>query len=389
MEMPANLPAEAEAVLIGAGFAGASTAASLIQSGVRGGLILERERVPGVHASGRNAAIARQLEHNHALLSLAADGVRRLESKNVDGRPVLDSTGGIYLFQGNPDDASGLLAGAHIHGVPAGLLLPADARGQFPFLQGFDFRYAIWCPTDGVIDIHALLSGLLAEAREGGFTLVTDCPVESILLEGARVAGVRTARGEVRTRLVVDASGAWAGRLGRPHAPLPLKPLRRHLFVGESGENAKAPRRNAPFVWDLDAGYYLRPEGPGLLLCACDETVHEPGIPAVDPAAAELLADKLLKFSPGLGDVAVRRSWACLRTFAPDRLPVIGWDAEVAGLFHVSGLGGFGATTSLAAGNLAATLIRGGTPEWIHASDFSPKRAALTPAGTGRRCNSP
>ena len=122
MEMPANLPAEAEAVLIGAGFAGASTAASLIQSGVRGGLILERERVPGVHASGRNAAIARQLEHNHALLSLAADGVRRLESKIVEERPVLDSTGGIYLFQGNPDDASGLPAGAHTHGVSAGLL---------------------------------------------------------------------------------------------------------------------------------------------------------------------------------------------------------------------------------------------------------------------------
>ena len=379
MEVVSGFPSQADVVLIGAGFAGAATAAALARAGMTGGLLLERERQPGVHASGRNAAIARQLERHPALLSLAVDGVRRLGSHMVDGRPVLDRTGGIYLFQGTPDDANGLLAGLHGHGVPSGLLLPADACVQFPFLRGFDFQYAIWCPADGIVDIHALLSGLLAEAGEGRIALVTDCAVESIVLENSRVAGVRTTHGEVRTCLVVDASGAWAGHLGRAGSPLPLKPLRRHLFVGEAGEGAEAPRRSAPFVWDLDAGYYLRPEGLGLLLCACDETEHAPGVPAVDPAAAELLADKLLRFSPGLGDVAVRRAWACLRTFAPDRLPVIGWDDEISGLFHVSGLGGFGATTCLAAGDLAATLIRGGTPEWIHTSEFSPKRAAMMP----------
>lgn len=147
--------------------------------------------------------------------------------------------------------------------------------------------------------------------------MITGCTVDSLLLEGGRVAGVRTVRGDVRAQLVVDASGACAGRLGRESSPLPLKPLRRHQFVGEAGGTLGPIPRGAPFVWDLDAGYYVRSESGGLLLCPCDEAEHPPGVPAPDPAAAELLADKILKYSPGLGDVVLHRSWACLRTRSP------------------------------------------------------------------------
>jgi D-arginine dehydrogenase len=369
--MKSSVPSQVDVVVIGAGFAGASVAAALARAGVTNGLVLERELLPGTHASGRNAAIARQVESHPTLLKLAVEGVRRLRTKNVDGRPVLSQTGGLYIGHGDADCASEQLAQLRAQCVPAELMRGVDARQRFPFLHGFDLDYTIFCPTDGVIDIHALLSGLLAEARGGGFEIVTDCAVESIILDRAVVDGVQTSRGEVRSHLVLDASGAWAGQLGRASSPLPLKPLRRHLFVGEGSWLLP---RDAPFVWDLDIGYYVRPEGAGLLLCPCDETEHPPGVPAVDPDVADLLADKLLRHSPGLADVAVRRCWACLRTFAPDRLPVIGWDEEISGLFHVSGLGGFGVTTSLAVGDLASALICGGDLDWIEAGSFSAKR---------------
>lgn len=100
-------------------------------------------------------------------------------------------------------------------------------------------------------------------------------------------------------------------------------------------------------------------------------------MPVVDPEAEDLLVDKLLKHAPGLADISLRRNWACLRTFAPDRLPVIGWDPEIDGLFHVSGLGGFGVTTSLAVGDIASTLICGGVVDWIEVGSFSAGRGAL------------
>lgn len=357
--------------MIGAGFAGASTSAALARAGVTRGLILERELLAGTHASGRNAAIARQLESDSQLVRLAVQGTRLLGMRKVDGRPVLTRTGGLYLLHGDSAWAAEPLHQLHAQRVPAEFLQAEDARRRFPHLIRFGFDQAIFCPTEGVVDIHALLSGLLAEATCGGFEIVTDCAVESLVLEGPAVRGVQTRHGEVRAHIVVDATGAWAGHLGRVASPLPLKPLRRHLFVSEG--SGLLPR-DAPFVWDLNVGYYVRPEGAGLLLCPCDETEHAPGIPPVDPAAADLLADKLLSHAPGLADVALRRCWACLRTFAPDRRPIIGWDPDISGLFHVSGLGGFGVTTSLAVGDLASAQIRGIAVNWIDADCFSVKR---------------
>lgn len=367
-------PSEVDVVLIGAGFAGASTAAALTRAGLTKGLILERETLPGSHASGRNAAMARQLEANPALLRLAVEGGRRLRARQVEGRPVLQQTGGLYLFHGKPDRAIGFQTGLNEHCVPSELLPAEKARQRFPFLSSFEFDYSLFCPTDGIVDIHALLSDMLAEAGRSGFEMITDCACDALILKGPVVCGVRTPHGDIGARIVVDAAGAWSGYLGRESSPLPLRRLRRHLFV--SGDSSLIPR-DAPLLWDLDAGYYVRPEGAGLLLCPCDETEHPPATPAVDPAAEDLLVDKLLKHAPGLADVTLRNSWACLRTFAPDRLPVIGWDPEIGGLFHVSALGGFGVSTSLAIGEIASALICGGKPDWIEVDPFSAGREAL------------
>lgn len=372
-----RIPSAVEVIVIGAGFAGASTAAALARAGVRNGVLLEREAFPGTHASGRNAGMARQLESDPPVRALTIEGVRRLRTKSVNGCPVLRQSGGLYLMQGGQlGRAKQWIAQLEEQDVPSQFLPVAEARRLFSFLCRFEFDGVVFCPTDGVVDIHALLSDLLAEARQGGFEIVTNCAAESLLLEGAVVRGVRSLRGEIGAQVVVDATGAWAGHLGRAFAALPLKPLRRHLFFG--GDPSMLPR-DAPLVWDLDAGYYVKPEGAGLLLCPCDETEHAPGTPSVDFDATTLLAEKLLKYAPGLSNVTLRRGWACLRTFAPDRRPVLGWDPDIRGLFHVAGLGGFGVTTSLAIGELASALIRGGVVDWVDASYFSPSREALKP----------
>jgi len=373
--MGGGLPSEVDVVVIGAGFAGASVAAALTRCGMTSGVLLERELLPGTHASGRNAAMARQLEADPVLRKLTIQGVQRLRAKAVAGSPVLRQSGALYLTHGEPHPAAEWCAQLREQCVPAELLSTDKARQRFPFLSRFEFDSALFCPTDGIVDIHALLSDMLAEARHAGFEIITDCACESLIVEGSAVRGVRTKRGEVVARIVVDAAGAWAGCLGRESAPLQLRRLRRHLFV--SGDSGLLPN-NAPLVWDLDVGYYVRPEGAGLLLCPCDETERPPEIPEVDPEAEDLLVDKLLKYAPGLANTTLRRGWACLRTFAPDRLPVIGWDPDIDGLFHVSGLGGFGMSTSLAVGDIASTLICGGVVDWIDAGAFSPRREALS-----------
>ena len=61
--------------------------------------------------------------------------------------------------------------------------------------------------------------------------------------------------------------------------------------------------------------------------------------------------------APGLEDHGIARAWSGLRTFAPDRKFVIGWDPVNPRLFWVAGLGGHGMTSGLAVGRLAASLM--------------------------------
>jgi D-arginine dehydrogenase len=82
--------------------------------------------------------------------------------------------------------------------------------------------------------------------------------------------------------------------------------------------------------------------------------VSEPCDARVAPAAGVLLGEKLRRIAPWLADLAVARSWACLRTFAADLRPVVGWDPAAPWLFWVAGLGGHGATACPAIGHMAA-----------------------------------
>ena len=163
--------------LIGAGFAGASVAAALTRAGVTSGVVLERELLPGSHASGRNAAMACQVEADPVLRKLAIEGVQRLRAKTVAGSPVLRQSGGLYLTHGEPHPAAEWCAQLHEHCVPSELLPAAKARQRFPFLSRFEFDHALFCPTDGIVDIHALLSDLLAEAKHAGLRSLPTAPV--------------------------------------------------------------------------------------------------------------------------------------------------------------------------------------------------------------------
>jgi len=383
--MPAGATESTRFLIIGAGFAGAATAHALVRLGAGPGLILERESTYGVHASGRNAGLLKLSEDDSLVRTLAVRTARHLIAIEAVVPDLVRRSGGLSLCPADMVPAQDALRD-HLRrdGIDVDQWPAARACDRFPFLRRLSndvFDSALWCAEEGVVDVHALLTYYLRTAREGGFILRAACGADSVVLEAGRVAGVETAAGVIRADVVIDATGAWAGRLGRVNRRLPLQPLRRHLFVSDRVDGVT---RDLPFVWVEGASFYLRGEGDGLLLSPCDESVSEPGLPSTDPAAAELLAGKLARHAPGLGDLAIRKSWACLRTFAPDRRPLIGADPDLPGLFHVSGLGGFGMMTSAAVGELAATLLVGRTPDWIDAAPVDPARPALE-SGVGSR----
>lgn len=311
-------PLQQRFVIVGAGLAGASTAYHLRLRGARDVVILEKEEVPGAHSSGRNAAMIRETMEEPALQPLATESTAALRDQ---GLCELRRTGGLMMGFGTE-----------------------DASQRVPVVRG----NARFCPTDGVIDVAGLLGAFLrgSDVRYG-------CAFEG---RGRAADGgleIRTSAGRLTADVLVNAAGAWAGQLGG----IDLTPTNRTLFA-TAHDPAVDPAW--PWVWDLEGGYYFRPESGGWLLCACDETPAEPGVYDDDPDVLADLWRKLARHQPGLGEPTIEHHWVGQRTFAADRLPVIGFDARDPHLFHVAALGGHGVTLSWSVGALAASLLLGG-----------------------------
>ncbi len=346
----------ADVVIIGGGIAGLSVAWSLTRAGVRGVALFEREPLFATHSSGRNAAIFRLLDRSTGVPALALRS-RELLDELMGGRAWLRETGAI-LSARSMGALAPLIEVARAHGIAHSVVeRPELGRYCAPLAMG-SATVGIHVPGDGVLDIHAMISALSEAARRGGARLQTGAVVELIERRGGRAVGVRLASGEsVDAGAVLIAAGAWASAMGAATgAPLALTPMRRHLAQLTPRERLSP---QSPVVWCEDEEVYYRPESGGVLASPCDEDAYPPCLPPEAPSALALLAEKLGRVAPSLADASVQRSWACLRTFAPDRALVAGPDPRVPGLFWLGGLGGHGMTAGVGAGELAAALLRG------------------------------
>jgi D-arginine dehydrogenase len=370
--------------VVGGGVAGLAVAYHLGRAPAVSVLLVEQEAGLAFHSSGRNAAIFEPLDARAVVMALA----ERTRACLDDLLPAvtggwLRPTGFVYVA---PREAllAGEVALARQTGTPHEVL---DARGlttRLPALVGGESACGLWLPDAGVIDIHAVTGRLAAALRAAGVEIRLGCTVSRLRVRGGQVEGVELQdRVFLPSDVVVLAAGAWAGALGTScGAPLPLGPLRRHLVQLDADE---VPPADAPTVWALGDEVYFRPESAGVLASPCDEEPWPPEAPPSDPAALERLAARLAQVAPGLGGARVRRAWACLRTFTPDRGLVAGADPRIGGLFWLAGLGGSGMTRGLGAGEVVAAAVL--EQDHPSASVLAPARVleparAQSPAGS-------
>ena len=351
--------------IVGAGMAGASLAAAL---GSRARvLLIEAEDRPGYHATGRSAAFWTE--------SYGGPGVQPLTTASggfLQAGGFLRPRGALTIARaGQEESLERFAAGFAALGVRVEVL---DRRAMEARIPGLLPGWTLGAmePDCSDIDVAALHQHYLAAARRAG----TAAWCSAGLAAATREAGgwrLRLADGrEVRCAILVDAAGAWADPVAAlaGMAPLGITPLRRTIVQLRVAPTAAD---SLPLVLDLAEAFYFKPEGGRLWLSPHDETPSPPCDAApeeIDVATAIARLEAVVDWQPE----RVEHSWAGLRSFAPDRLPVYGFDPADPGFFWFAGQGGFGIQTAPAAADLAARLLLGETGGAVDPAPYAPAR---------------
>jgi D-arginine dehydrogenase len=367
-----------DVVIVGAGMAGASLAAALAPHASV--VLLEAEALPGYHATGRSAAFWTESYGGPGVqpLTSASGAFLRRPPEDFADRSFLTPRRALHLAA--PDDRAALDAlEARFAGSGVGLV-PLDTAAIAACVPGL--RPGAWTglleASTCDIDVAALHAAYLRAAKAAGAALLCAAPLRSAAREAGRW---RIDAGDATTldaAVLVDAAGAWADAVAEIAGASPLG-IRAYRRTVAQLRVAPAVPDTLPLVLDAAGRFYFKPEAGGRLwLSPHDETA----VPAGDAAPEEI---DVATAVDRLGTVVdwrverVERAWAGLRSFAPDRLPVYGFDATALGFFWFAGQGGFGIQTAPAAARLAAALLLGTTPDatvaGIDAARYAPGRS--------------
>jgi D-arginine dehydrogenase len=357
---------DADFLIIGGGIAGLSAAARLSELGQV--TVLEAEDTLAHHASSRSAAM---YEPNYGApavvgLSFASEAYFR----SVPG--VLTPRG--QLIVGKADQSK-----AFEHDLKAmdfDWISVDEALKIVPILNPRTVAMAGYAAHAEDVDTDLLVQGFAREAKGRGARIVTKAKVSAISRDGA-VWRVTSSAEEFTARVIVNAAGAWVDQVAAMAGvqTLGFTPYRRSMarIPAPSGHDVS----RWPMLFGAGEDWYAKPDAGALIVSPAEEDLTEPHDAWADDM---VLAEGLARYEEMVTEPVTRllASWAGLRTFAPDRVLVIGPDAREPAFFWLAGQGGYGFQTCPAASRLAADLIGGRAPE------LDPDLvAALSPARFG------
>lgn len=355
-----------DVAIIGAGIGGASLAANL-GADVKA-IMLEAEAFPGYHTSGRSAAFYSESYGGPAVQPLTTASLPLFLSAGAEsGTAWLGAARGA-LYVGREHQIPSLHRMRALYpNVDMDLIDPAQVAARAPMLRREWTAGGLWEPGVRDINTAAMHEAFLRRFRRNGGVVRTGWRVVSLERDGADWH-ISSASETIRARTVVNAAGAWADELARLAgvAPVGLTPMRRTLVV------LRVPSEqylaDAPLVLDVDETFYFKPDAGTYWVSPHDETPSAPCDARPEELDIAIALDRLEQATT-LSISRPERSWAGLRTFAPDRAPVYGFDPHAPGFFWCAGQGGFGMQTAPAAGLLCACLVRGeSVPEELIAS---------------------
>jgi len=388
-----------DVLVVGGGVIGCAVAYELSKEGL-GVSVLERAGL-AAGASGANGALVwPQAMSPGAALDLTLACARRFTTlgDELDADIQYRPTGGMVAVETEAQmrQMAAYVAGQPAVGLPAELLDGAEARRREPSL-GSDLLGAVYAEHAGTINPFRLTLGYARAARARGAVLVTDVEVRTLLRRGDRVVGVQTATGAVEAALVILAGGAWSGALAATaNVRVPVTPRQGMMVVTEPAPfrlgHVLKPIKAESDMWQFSqpwppdvpgkAGYDPNlPPGKGMVLAqmaagnlVIGSTSRFVGLDRSPTLAGiRYVLENACRIAPAVKTLRLLRTWAGLRPYTPDGLPLLGPAPGVDGLVLATGHDGGGIGMSPESARLVAAVVTQTDPP-LPLEPFDPRR---------------
>jgi sarcosine oxidase subunit beta len=365
VEKGGRMEANFDAIIIGGGIMGLSSALQLSRRGLKVG-VLEKAAV-GAGSSGKSSAIIRQHYSNEVTASMALHSLRVFQDfdARVGGECGFTETG--FLALTRAEDMHGLRENIHLQrrvGIKTELLDRADVLRIMPALQTSDLGGAAYEPESGYADPNLTLNSYAEAARRNGSSIMQDSRVTGIRISGGKVRGVDSVRGRFNAPIVINCAGPWGARIGALSAvDLPIRSCRVQVAFFRRPEGYRQPH---PVIADFTNGVYWREETGALTLVGlidpaeADAVVEPDGYnERIDVQFVADVGERLVSRFPAMERSEAAGGFAALYAITPDWHPIIDELVPASGLFCCAGFSGHGFKLAPAVGKMVADMVLG------------------------------
>jgi sarcosine oxidase subunit beta len=353
-----------DAIVVGAGSVGVSTALALAQVGLRT-LVVDQMTSVGQGCNKHAIGGVRATHSDPSKIALCLRSIEILSSWHEQYGDDIEWHRGGYVFVAYREQERtsllDLLADQQAHGLDIDWLDTRALLEVAPALNPQGLLGGTYSPRDGYASPLLALHAQYRRAQHLGADFRFGEHVGEVKVQDDRVHGVRTDSATYHAPVVVNAAGAGARALcvGIGET-LPIR-----CDAHEAGITEPVAHMVEPLIVDIRATedtancYFFQHRTGQFVFCM---TPH-PNAWGTDSRETSsflpLVARRLIALVPQLGHVRVRRTWRGLYPMTPDGRPIVGWSREVEGLLNAGGMCGQGFMLGPGVGELVARAVTG------------------------------
>jgi len=378
-----------DVLIIGGGVVGCMVARFLSQYDQKI-ILIEKEADVGMGASSANSAII-HAGHDPLPGTLKA-------AMNTRANPMWDTVAaelsvpferrGSYVVASRPEQMARLeelLQRARQNGVPGAVILTGDElRTREPALSP-EACGALFTPSAGLIDTLLISLAAAENALQNGVQILLETAFEDFLFEGRRIVGVRTNRGEIRCRWVVNAAGLFSDEVMHKAGVRPdfrITPRRGEYCILDQAETS-IHNVLFPVPSEVSKGILVLASLHGNTLVGPDsQLVAEKDNEDITPQGMEEIWNGAAQLVPSLNPRHVIATFAGLRATGNASTPgldyhhdfIIEIPAEVQGLVNLGGIESPGLTAAPAIAERVIELLRDAGEKLTPRKDWNPIR---------------